>query len=378
MDDKIANMHFIQLLSDYVSGRKSTNISVTPAVIALAKAHQVAPIIYYQTKEQALYASYLQTISSYTRRENLFKQISESIQEFPFYTVKGFSISHYYPIPQLRTMSDCDIIVHEKDKEHIRQIMLSMGFADQTGIWNTAEWHLQKQGLDFEIHHRLLYDEIANTNNEKTFADTAWEYVHGNELDESFHFVFLIIHLKKHFVNCGVGIRQFMDLAVMSKSANLNPDKISAFLHQVNLQKFAGLCSALCLRWFGVALPIDTPDISDEFYEYATDMILSNGVFGFALSENAKKSILNNVEKRGKTRILARMLLPSYKVCCMIPRYKWINGKPFLLPVLWIYRILWALFNSKGKHSAEYAAAVLSSDKALIEWNRELEIWGIR
>ena len=222
------NSDLITILSDFINN-KPTAIPVLEETIALAKSHQVLPIVYYQTKETSLYQSYLQAVSVYTQRKALLAKITEAFSDIPFYTVKGISAAQYYPVPQLRTMGDCDIIVHECDKERAKGKIVSIGFTDHTGEWDDMEWHFQKQGLDFELHHRLLYDEAVNTEAEKAFADSAWDYVKGHELDVSFHFVFLLVHLKKHMLNRGVGIRQFMDLAVMSKNAELDRERVSVF-----------------------------------------------------------------------------------------------------------------------------------------------------
>ncbi len=342
-----------------------------------AKSHQILPIVYYQTKDDALKSAYFQAISSYTQRKALLNQITEAFSDIPFYTVKGVAVADFYPVPQLRTMGDCDIIVHECDKERARQRLLSIGFTEQTGEWDNMEWHFEKLGLDFELHHRLLYDETVNTEQEKAFADRAWDYVRGHELDINFHFVYVLLHLKKHLLNRGAGIRQFMDLAVMSRNAGLNREQVKGFLQQAGIEKFAGVCSALCVRWFGISLPVDTPEITDEFFAQATDAIFANGVFGFEVSGYEEKAMLNTIQKSGKFGSIIRHLFPSYKICCVTPKYKWINGKPFLLPVLWIYRIFWAVFSGKSKSSVEYISAVTSSDKALAERERVLNDWGL-
>ena len=259
----------LALLSDYLNTRNSNNMTATQEIIAVAQAHQVLPIVYYQTKDTTLRLAYIKAISTYTQRRALLEQINSAFSEIPFFIAKGMTVAQYYPVPQLRTMGDCDIIVHECDKERAKQILLSLGFKETTGEWNDMEWHFQKQALDFELHHRLLYDEDVNTEQEKAFTDLVWDYVKDRELDVNFHFVYLLLHLKKHLLSRGVGIRQFMDLAVMSKNANLDCERISDFLHRVGIVNFAGVCSALCLRWFGIALPVETPEITNEFFEKA-------------------------------------------------------------------------------------------------------------
>lgn len=371
------NRDLVGILADHLKS-KSSNVPVSPEVISLAQSHQVLPIVYYQTKESTLSSVYFQAISLYVRRNALLEQIKDALSGIPFFMVKGFSVAQYYPVPQLRTMGDCDIIVHECDKEKAKQRLLSIGFVDTTGDWDDMEWHFRKQGLDFELHHRLLYDEVVNTEQEKTFTDTAWDYVHDHELDADFHFVYLLIHLKKHMLNRGVGIRQFMDLAVMSRNAGLNKSRIKSFLQQVGLEKFAGICSALCLHWFEIMLPVDTPEISEDFFARATDTILANGVFGFDVPDDGEKRLLNTVSKSGKLRTIIGSFFPSYRTCCITPKYKWIKGKPYLLPFLWSYRFFWALFHGKSEDNVEHIKSVIDSDEAMNKRNRELSEWGLR
>jgi len=370
---------FISMLRDYIIGRKTCvrgDVDMND-ISLIAQAHQLAPIIYYQTKQKSLYNYYLQAVSIYTQRKTIMSQIGTSLGRIPFYIVKGLSISQYYPVPQLRTMGDCDIVVHESDKETVRQILHSIGFSEYTDGWDSAEWHFKKQGMEFELHHSLLYDENVITEEEKKFAALAWENVHGHELDVNFHFVFVLIHLKKHMLNSGVGFRQFMDLAVLSKNVQLDIPKVSLMIETVGLTKFASVCSALCLRWFGVVLPILPSEISDAFYNHATEVIFANGVFGFEDSSNRDKGLLNAISASGKLSLMLSHLFPSYKICCLTKKYCWIIGKPYLLPALWIYRIVWAIFKRKGKSSIEYLFNISKTDKALAERNEELSDWGL-
>ena len=370
------NTDLFKIVKEHLHNQAS-DVKISTELAFLAKTHQLAPMLYYQTRDKALYHFYLQAVSAYTQRKTILEQITDAFSEIPFYIVKGFSISQYYPIPQLRTMGDCDIIVRECDKEKVKDILLAMGFEDHTSKWDDMEWHFVKQGLDFEIHHRLLYDETVIKDQEKAFADKGWDYVENHELDVNFHFVFLLLHLKKHLLNRGVGIRQFVDLAVMSKNNYIDKNQVAAFLKQTGMERFAEICSALCLRWFGVSLPVDTPEISDEFYNKATETILYSGVFGFEVQDQEEKRLLNNVNKFGKVSSITGYIFPSYKTCCITPKYKWIKGKPFLMPVFWIYRIVWALFKGKSKSSVEYMSAVANSDKAMAERRKELAAWGL-
>ncbi len=372
------NEDLIGILSDFINNKQSPDAKASQELISAAVSHQVLPVLYHQTHDKELYRPYLRAISSYTQRKMWLSRIDEILADIPHCTVKGIAVSEYYPVPQLRTMGDCDIIVHESDKEKAKELLLADGFHYREDEWDGREWHFNKQGFDFELHHRLLYEENVNTKLDMAFVDTVWNHVENNELEPNFHFVYVLLHLKKHMLNIGVGFRQFMDLAVMSKYASLDREKLNGYLAQVGLVKFAGVCSALCLRWFGIAFPVDTPEISDEFYAEATETIYKNGVFGFASYDKYDKRVINTIGRKGKLGAILSRFFPSYKSCAGTKKYQWIKGKPYLMPALWVYRIFEFLLSGKSKAAFDYIEETVGSDKELEERNRELEQWGLR
>ena len=256
-------------------------------------------------------------------------------------------------------------------------ILLSLGFTRLKNEGDSTEWDFVKQGLNFELHHRLLYDDIVNTQLEKNFADSAWKYVLNHELETNYHFVFLLIHIKRHLLKCGVGIRQFVDLAIMSKYADLDKNVIAGLLNQVGLEKFGGICSTLCMKWFDVQLPVENIMISDSFYFYATETILSNGVFGFENPNNREKDLLNSIDKYGRMGSILRKFFPSYISCIGTLKYKWIMGKPYLMPMLWLYRPFEFLITGRFKMGFDRISDVAKSKQAFADRNIKLEEWGL-
>lgn len=145
----------------------------------------------------------------------------------PYFVIKGPEIAEYYPVPALRTMGDVDIVV--KDRSVAHEVMIKQGFTNITKL-SDREWQYYKMNMEFELHDRLVYKELINMDLQEVFFNDFWKYVENNKIDLNFHFVFLIYHLKKHFMNSGVGFRQFVDLAVLIKNAELNWDWIEITL----------------------------------------------------------------------------------------------------------------------------------------------------
>lgn len=379
---------FTGVLADHLNKRKTASADGLnwDLLLSYAKSHQVEAILYYQCKDflppeirSRLTQLYASTLFYYTNRTKQFEEICRAFAErrLSFYTVKGLDVAELYPIPALRTMGDCDIVVHSEDKASAHEMMMSLGY---TNDWHhSVEWTYFKNKLEFEIHDHLLYDEMVNSQISKDFTDLAWEYVVPcNQecrylLDASFHFVFLLLHLKKHFLNSGVGFRQFMDLAVVVQHQELNWPWIEKTLTKLELLDFAKVCLGFCERWFGIPMPLKSePDSS--FFEASTEKIFENGIFGFHDAENKDNGMLNRVQRVGKLKTILWRFFPPYKSLQYIP---FLKGRPWLLPVAWIYRLIRGALQGKTTVGWKWITGVAGSDRALESRNAMLEQWGL-
>lgn len=388
---------FIQTLSDHLNGRKT---EARPgldwdALLACANSHQVSGILYQQCSAflPANASAVLQKrcateLFYYHNREALFGQIAEALSEakIPFFSVKGLEVARFYPVPALRTMGDCDIVVHPEDQERANAVMCALGFT--LCKKDSAESVYEKNDLEIELHSHLLYEEAANTAAERVFFDAAWDYAKpaGDgmrfELAWSFHFLFLLFHLKKHLINSGVGFRQFMDLAVVIRCCELDWPWLEAQLDGLGLKDFARVCFALLNRWFGVDAPFALPELTETFCDEAAEKIFAGGVFGYddeANRDNARMQSINSGNRRLSARIrylLSVCFLP-YDAMRVVPAYAFLDGRPWLLPAAWVYRLFYKLGKKRGEAGMRMVKTAFVSDEALDARQRELAKWGL-
>ena len=265
-------------------------------LLTLSEQHQVSGIVYAQCKNPLFRHTYYGAISSYMKRKEALAILEKALgdNEIDFFLVKGPVVAEYYPMPALRTMGDVDVVVHPEDRERVSNILLKLGFTID-GTKGKAEWHFHYDNLLFELHDNLVYDQTVSRDKHKEFFNDCWQYVKDGAVDPSFHFLFLLLHLRKHFMNMGVGLRQFMDLAVMERE-DLNWPWIEEKLRELELWDFAEIVFALNEAWFGVAPPLSIEPTDQSFIEEATELILRNGVFGFNNEEN-KNNMAGNIVK---------------------------------------------------------------------------------
>lgn len=121
----------LSILSDYINDRDTDAVS-SKELMSLAKAHQVEGIVYYKTKSIDYKQSYLKSISDYVNRMQLLNQLIScfNAESIPYFIVKGAYVAPHYPVPALRTMGDCDIVVYSEDKERAALAFERLGFID--------------------------------------------------------------------------------------------------------------------------------------------------------------------------------------------------------------------------------------------------------
>ena len=385
---------FLQkILSDHLSGEKTIPQPDIDWQILydLAYAHQVVPIAFYQCKDylpaqiRPVYETrFLAALYYYASRKKAIQNIREAFSErgVPYFIVKGVTAAAYYPLPGLRTMGDTDIIVHETDREQAVDILLSLGFSYKNEYTGKEQIYLSN-GMEFELHHGLVYDEDITLAEHKVFFNNCWDYVQNNELDHSFHFLYLILHLRKHLMNQGVGFRQFMDIAVVAKNdPSLNWPWIEEQLDALGLRKFAGVCFALTERWFGIDPPIERPELDDAFVLQATEKIFKDGVFGFANKSNEPNYVSNKMRNAKGPRWLKRLSMimshafPGYHHFKGTEKYAFIDGKPWLLPVAWCYRF-YLMFRGETTTGTEVLDLIMTPGEELDAREEDLRQWGL-
>ncbi len=336
---------FIQILSDFINGRKST----LPDGLDLAqlqrygKMHEVSGILFYQTNLPQFRSAYSYTIYAYGTRRRWIADLNAAIT-FPCFFVKGPEIAELYPVPGLRTMGDSDLVVHTRDREAAHQVLLAQGFENRNKQPD-REWQYYKNGMEFELHDRLIYRENVNHSGQEGFFNDFWKYVEGNKLDWNFHFLYLVAHLRKHFMNQGSGFRPFMDLAIVVNRVELDWIWIEEKAREVELLPFLRNVLAFCQRWFSLQLPApfseQATESREDFFRQSAEKILEDGVFGFDNRANQQSEMINLYRKSGAVGVLGSVLreifLP-YRVLSAAPKYRFVRGRRYLVPIAWIYR----------------------------------------
>ncbi|MBQ8981529.1 MAG: nucleotidyltransferase family protein [Eubacterium sp.] len=252
---------------------------------------------------------------------------------------KGAAIRDLYPTPQARVMGDVDILLDPGSRAQFKKLLTENGFECKNANGNVYEY--TKDGLLTEAHTKIISGKIGTHDLETAFenAITHAEFDGARGvLDNNYHFAYLIAHTAHHFWFYGAGVKLVLDLAAMLNACDIDLDKVLGYLEPCALQDFAKVMLTVCHKWFGCGKDYGANTAKTEQF------LLDYGAFGNINRNKAAVITRKDMESGGKsggTRL--RLLLPSYEKMRNIPYIPFIDGRPYLLPAAWVWRICYNL-----------------------------------
>ena len=293
----------------------------------------------------------------------------------PSIYMKGYVLKDYYPFPELRSFGDVDILIHEKDRAAATQIMTALGYDHLSDIIFVDGYRRGDSAL--EIHSQLFHNNFAGADfikyfstawdNKLPFDDTGYAFTFNNE----YHLIYLFVHLAKHAYHVGAGVRLFLDFDFyLKKHPDLDFEYLWSELDKISLTTFAKKVFCVCNRFFGTKIPPDCGSLSDEVYEEFSEFILAGGTFGFSNSErDAEDRLIRSNMKKGRSKFAVKffstmsLAFPPYSR--MRHGYKFLDGHPYLLPIVWVMRVF-TLFGSKKNKARARLKKVTRVDDSTI------------
>ena len=386
--------YFIRIISDYINNRE-TDIPKESIdwdkLIRVFKKHEMSNVLYYQCKNfihekgnNELKKMNASAIYYYSNRIWLESRIRKTLDDkkINYFFIKGSALAEFYQNPSDRTMGDTDIVIHTEDREKVDEILISLGVKNIHRI-EIGDWQYHFNNMEIELHDHLIY-KIQNDDRYYDFFNNCWEYEKNGVLDWNFHFLFILYHIRKHFMNQGVGFRHFVDVAVLTKhNKMLDWAWIKNKLIEIDLWEFAQRVFFLNKQWFGITTPLDIPHYDRGFLQQATRLIFHNGVFGYDNSDNNGNFAINSINKSNKQgygiRRLVSLLFPGYEIMSKLDYCKFINGHRWMLPIAWACRGMRAIKHKRLLRALKGAvSSSFVSKNKVKERTKILEDWGLR
>ncbi len=304
---------------------------------------------------QKLFKAYCSSVIVTTRQDDAVKKLLAAFEDngIDYIPLKGSAMRPLYPKPELRTMSDADILIRPEQYPEIPQILQALGYTFFSEGNHDYSWRCD--ALFLELHYCLL---AASENSFVLEHSDGWSAAHHADgfryaMTPEDEWIYLFRHFAKHYA-AGVGIRYVADLWMYLRyHPNLDDTYINSEFEKLELLRFYRNVIKLITVWFESAEADDKTDVM-------TDYIFSSGSFG-TREDTSVSRILKNSEnsslRKHFVRTFFQFLFPSRgkveTTFSFVRKHKWLY-----IPMLIIhpfYRML------KDKHALKRWISVLKS-----------------
>ncbi len=261
--------------------------------------------------------------------------------------LKGAVLKNLYPSPEMRQMSDVDIVIFDESLDRAANLLESKGytnfglekhhmiFSSSVGVCVELHWCLFDQNVDYG---QYLY--YKNTFRSKKVKNLNYTYEFGTED----FYIYLIAHMAKHFFETGCGIRNLIDIYVYTRKYDDQMDMkyLANELKKCGLYDFENNMRNLAYIWM-------EQKKCSIFYENLFEYMVNCGIYGKRIN-----GVWGQLAKEtGDNIALAKIRYYFPSISFMKEKYPWLGNKPFLLPLAWVLRGTTGIKSSQGGEHAE-------------------------
>lgn len=317
------------------------------AASALEKAIEL-PEVFEQAKKKSIRRIALFDIE----RGRIYAQLNK--EKIWHMSLKGIILKEYYPAFGLREMSDNDILCDADRMDDIKRIMETLGFQCTVYDERVDDTYI-KAPVSFEMH-RNLFDERESKLFHSYYKDIKSRLLLNDKGDYEYRFtpedfyLYMIAHEYKHYILGGTGLRSLLDIYVYLKRWNdkLDWEYIRRESDKLKISEFEEKTKALSKATFSGASLGDTE--KEELIYY-----ISSGTFGtseHALSNSIARKLSGDDSEKAKKQYLKDRLFLTPEI--IEKNYPFIYRHKILLPFLYLYRFMKAVFVRPKKILREY------------------------
>ena len=314
---------------------------VLERVCALAKKHEVIALAAHaifslgiavggelamKLQKQIMLAKHHYECMNYEISE-MSRVLSESKIEHVF--LKGATLRDYYPIPWLRTSCDVDVLVKEERlSEAVAVLTEKLSYVEGGKTPHDVQMNAPSK-VHVELHYNLLESDVVD-GAERLLLDV-WDFTVPNEntsryelADEMFYY-YHVVHMAKHFVHGGCGIRPFLDLWLLENKIVGNKKERDELIARGGMERFCETVRDLTSAWLDDKPYTDRDKKVERFIMYG-------GVYG----NTANKVALQQSKKGGKLSYAISRIFPPLRL--MRYSYPILEKHKWLLPFMYVRR----------------------------------------
>ena len=350
-----------------------------PAIFTLANQQKLLPILFEAVRKMpaaeenvALFAVTKQQVIgqvlNQTVRSAEFSDLYHKLRSAGLHpiVVKGQLCSRLYPLKDHRISADDDLLIPDGEFMACHEQLLANGLTTDTPADELAsadEVSYTKEGNPLYIElHRHLFDSSEDAHDELNsfFADLQAAEIDGFlAMPPHEHLLYLILHAYKHFVSCGIGLRQFCDIGLWARAyhGEIDWQRLHDQCAAVHAATFAAAAFRIARDYLGIGFDLSAPWDENIDVEPLLHDTLCGGVYGSNdLTRLHSSTVTLNAVKasrKGRKSTVLRTIFPEKTY--LESRYPYLKKRPYLLPVAWVQRL--AHYAGEKKTGADNSAS---------------------
>ncbi len=244
--------------------------------------------------------------------------------------LKGEGLAQLYPSRCIRACGDVDVYVGSKDFDKAVACLNSM--CEETdldhAVLSRHDYSIKYKGILFEIHFKPGYATVEKA--EQRFQELAnyWLVpekcqtitILGKQIlvpAAQYNILYVFEHLARHFRNSELGIRQFLDWALLLEKTNFQESILKNNLEELFVLNAWKKLGGVLRKGLGVEKIPFVESNDSKLSKELIDIVVSRGNFG---------QQKNYLEKKGKFFYLLSLFGKSREVALVFPEYskKWL------------------------------------------------------
>lgn len=286
--------------------------------------------------------------------------------------LKGMILRELYPVPELRTMSDCDVIIKKEQLDKVKEVFTSLGYKIERELETTIEF-VKEGALKFEA----FYSVFSGLKAQEGFNKDMWtdsQPLIGNHVVQpsvNDNFVHTVAHHAKHIRSRGAGLRNLADIVLLAEKTEIDWKYVIEQFKLLNIEKlFYGIMRS-AEKYFDYKIAFDCPPIDDEKIDVLMEFMASNGIYGVMDNLFIFDARFAKGKRLKRIKNYLIKIFPTRKK--LTNRYQYAKKSVLLLPVAWFHRLFRVVFIERFSvshqiHSMKTAGKRAESQIEILEY----------
>ena len=284
--------------------------------------------------------------------------------------MKGSRMKFFYPAPEMREMSDVDILIRKDCFDKATEELKALGYTLDQSIKHHDIF--EKKPYMIVEAHRAMYDKTVDYNQYEYFKNLSravlregCSYIYDFTTED--FYIYMMAHMAKHFYARGCGIRNLVDVYIYKQKFGevLDYKYLAEELGKLGLITFTKHMEKLADIWLG-------SEESNEFYDQLFEYMLDSGIYGKDENGIWNKFCEEKMKDKEPSRLQLKMWYWFPPLHYMSEYYPWLEEYPWALPWAWVVRGVNGIFKKKGIYKRQMLKDI--DQKFLLKWLNVLKM----